>query len=282
MKKFTKMFMALGVSAVLAACGNGSSSMINVITREEGSGTRDAFTEITGVADGDEDYTVQTADVQNGTDQVLSNVASNPAAIGYISLGSLNDTVKAVKIDDVEATEENVSNGDYPVQRPFNVVTKKDGELSDVAQDFMDFILSKQGQEIVLDHDYVPLDTDTDYEASGQTGTIKVSGSTSVGPLMESLAEEYKKLNSGVEIEITQNGSSAGVEAAGNGSSDLGMASRELKAEETDVESTVIAKDGIAVIVNKENTVDNLTLDDLKTIFTGESVDWTEFQSDTQ
>lgn len=282
MKKFTKMFMALGVSAVLAACGNGSSSMINVITREEGSGTRDAFTEITGVADGDEDYTVQTADVQNGTDQVLSNVASNPAAIGYISLGSLNDSVKAVKIDDVEATEENVSNGDYPVQRPFNVVTKTDGELSDVAQDFMDFILSKQGQEIVLDHDYVPLDTDTDYEASGQTGTIKVSGSTSVGPLMESLAEEYKKLNSGVEIEITQNGSSAGVEAAGNGSSDLGMASRELKAEETDVESTVIAKDGIAVIVNKENTVDNLTLDDLKTIFTGESVDWTEFQSDTQ
>ncbi|MGX7347993.1 substrate-binding domain-containing protein [Aerococcus vaginalis] len=282
MKKFTKMFMALGVSAVLAACGNGSSSMINVITREEGSGTRDAFTEITGVADGDEDYTVQTADVQNGTDQVLSNVASNPAAIGYISLGSLNDTVKAVKIDDVEATEENVSNGDYPVQRPFNVVTKKDGELSDVAQDFMDFILSKQGQEIVLDHDYVPLDTDTDYEASGQTGTIKVSGSTSVGPLMESLAEEYKKLNSGVEIEITQNGSSAGVEAAGNGSSDLGMASRELKAEETDVESTVIAKDGIAVIVNKENTVDNLTLDDLKAIFTGESVDWTEFQSDAQ
>lgn len=282
MKKFTKMFMALGVSAVLAACGNGSSSMINVITREEGSGTRDAFTEITGVADGDEDYTVQTADVQNGTDQVLSNVASNPAAIGYISLGSLNDTVKAVKVDDVEATEENVSNGDYPVQRPFNVVTKKDGELSDVAQDFMDFILSKQGQEIVLDHDYVPLDTDTDYEASGQTGTIKVSGSTSVGPLMESLAEEYKKLNSGVEIEITQNGSSAGVEAAGNGSSDLGMASRELKAEETDVESTVIAKDGIAVIVNKENTVDNLTLDDLKAIFTGESVDWTEFQSDAQ
>lgn len=282
MKKFTKMFMALGVSAVLAACGNGSSSMINVITREEGSGTRDAFTEITGVADGDEDHTVQTADVQNGTDQVLSNVASNPAAIGYISLGSLNDTVKAVKIDDVEATEENVSNGDYPIQRPFNVVTKKDGELSDVAQDFMDFILSQQGQEIVLDHDYVPLDTDTDYEASGQTGTIKVSGSTSVGPLMESLAEEYKRLNSGVEIEITQNGSSAGVEAASNGSSDLGMASRELKAEETDVESTVIAKDGIAVIVNKENTVDNLTLDDLKAIFTGESVDWTESQSDAQ
>lgn len=275
MKKFTKMFMALGTSVLLAACSDLPSDAINMVTREEGSGTRDAFTEITGVTQNDDDMTTPAAIHYNSTDGVLSYVADDPFSIGYVSLGSLNDSVKALKVEGVEATEANVAAGNYKVQRPFNIITKKDKGLSDVAQDFLDFILSKQGQQIVSESGYVPLDVDDEYQPSGMTGTVKISGSTSVGPVVESLAEEYQKLNPDIKgIEINQNGSGAGIQAASNGSSDFGMASRELKDNEKDVEATVIARDGIAVIVNKENPVDDITLNVLKDIYTGKTNSW--------
>ena len=190
----------------LASCGGGGSSSgedITVISREEGSGTRDAFTELTGVLQDDVDRTVDTAEISNSTSVVTQSVAGNPAAIGYISLGSLDDTVKAVKVDGVEATVDNVKSGDYKLQRPFNIVTN--GEVSELAQDFINYIMSSDGQAIIEEEGYIMTDENAPaYEASGLTGTITLAGSTSVSPVMEVLADEYKALNSGVTIEIQQ------------------------------------------------------------------------------
>ncbi|AMB99423.1 phosphate ABC transporter substrate-binding protein [Aerococcus urinaehominis] len=281
LNKLSKLILSLGAVATLAACGGGSAQDgIFVISREEGSGTRDAFTEITGVLDeNDVDNTDPNATIQNGTDQVITAVSEDPNAIGYISLGSLNDSVKALQVEGVAPSEEAVADGSYKIARPFNIVYKDN--LEGAAKDFHDFIFSAEGQQIALDEGYVPVKSDAAaYAGDGsQSGTINVVGSTSVAPVLEKMAEEYMKLNSGVQVNITANGSSAGVEAAQNGTADIGMASRALSEEEAGkVTGEAIAMDGIAVIVNNDNQVSNLSLDQVRDIFTGTITSWTEVQ----
>ena len=274
--------------ASLAGCGStGSSSStggfdtksnISVITREDGSGTRSAFIELTGVQeekDGTKtDNTLSSAIVQSSTQAVLTGVAGDPTAIGYISLGSLNDTVKAAKIDGVEPTSETVKDGSYKISRPFNIATKDN--LSEAAQNFIDYILSKEGQEIV-NKDYVEaVDNAEPFAGAKGKGKVKVGGSTSVSPVMEKLAEAYQKVNKYVTFEVNTSDSSTGMSQAAEGTVDIGMASRELKDSETakGIKGTVIAKDGIAVIVNKSNTVEDIKLDQLKGIYTGSITTW--------
>lgn len=292
----TALFGVLAVSA-FAGCGGASSSSngssdagsdaakfdasktISVVTREEGSGTRDAFTELTGVLvkDGDNktDNTTTSAVTINSTEAVITNVKDNDAAIGYISLGSLNDTVKALKIGGVEATADNVKSGDYAVSRPFNIAYK--GELSDVAQDFVDYIMSSEGQKIVSDNGYVTVSENAAYSGKKPSGKISVAGSSSVSPVMEKLAEAYQKVNTNAKVEIQTSDSSAGMQSAMGGTCDIGMASRDLKDEEKNaLKVETIAKDGIAVIVNKANTCDDLTLDQVKSIYTGETTVWSD------
>ena len=292
----TALFGVLAVSA-FAGCGgahsssNGSSDAgsdaakfdasktISVVTREEGSGTRDAFTELTGVLvkDGDNktDNTTTSAVTINSTEAVITNVKDNEAAIGYISLGSLNDTVKALKIGGVEATADNVKSGDYAVSRPFNIAYK--GELSDVAQDFVDYIMSSDGQKIVSDNGYVTVSENAAYSGKKPSGKISVAGSSSVSPVMEKLSEAYQKVNTNAKVEIQTSDSSAGMQSAMGGTCDIGMASRDLKDEEKSaLKVETIAKDGIAVIVNNANTCDDLTLDQVKSIYTGETTVWSD------
>ncbi len=253
--------------------------IINVVSREDGSGTRGAFIEIVGIlekdANGNEvDRTYEEAIIQNGTDAILTTVAGDEYAIGYISLGSLNDSVKAVKIEGVEPTSENVQNGSYKISRPFNVAYK--GELSGLAKDFMDFILSAEGQQIVVDKGYVQASTSpAAYAGEAQSGNLVVAGSTSVTPVMEKLAEAYQELHSGVTIEIQSSGSSAGMTAAMEGTAELGMASRDLKdSEKAELKYNAIAIDGIAVIANNANPIDDLTMDEVKAIYIGEATEW--------
>lgn len=272
----------------LAGCGStGSSSStggfdtksnISVITREDGSGTRSAFIELTGVQeekDGTKtDNTLSSAIVQSSTQAVLTGVAGDPTAIGYISLGSLNDTVKAAKIDGVEPTSETVKDGSYKISRPFNIATKDN--ISEAAQNFIDYILSKEGQEIV-NKDYVEaVDNAEPFAGAKGNGKVKVGGSSSVSPVMEKLAEAYQKVNKDVTVEVNTSDSSTGMSQAAEGTVDIGMASRELKDSETakGIKGTVIAKDGIAVIVNKSNTVEDIKLDQLKGIYTGSITTW--------
>jgi len=292
----TALFGVLAVSAFAGCGGAGSSSngssdagsdaakfdaskTISVVTREEGSGTRDAFTELTGVLvkDGDNktDNTTTSAVTINSTEAVITNVKDNEAAIGYISLGSLNDTVKALKIGGVEATADNVKSGDYAVSRPFNIAYK--GELSDVAQDFVDYIMSADGQKIVSDNGYVTVSENAAYSGKKPSGKISVAGSSSVSPVMEKLAEAYQKVNTNAKVEIQTSDSSAGTQSAMGGTCDIGMASRDLKDEEKSaLKVETIAKDGIAVIVNNANTCDDLTLDQVKSIYTGETTVWSD------
>ncbi|MDD5796241.1 MAG: substrate-binding domain-containing protein [Oscillospiraceae bacterium] len=256
-----------------------TSKQITVVTREEGSGTRDAFTELTGVLvkDGDKktDKTVTSAVTINSTEAVITNVKDNEAAIGYISLGSLNDSVKAVKIDGVEATAEKVKSGDYSISRPFNIAYK--GQLSEVAQDFVNYILSADGQKVVEDNGYVAVSEEKAYSGSKPSGKIVVAGSSSVSPVMEKLAEAYQAVNTNANVEIQTSDSSAGMQAAMEGTCDIGMASRELKDEEVSLLTpTTIAKDGIAVIVNNANTCETLTKDQVKSIYTGETTLWSD------
>lgn len=293
--KLSKLTLTLGAGLALAACGADSSSSgssenaegfdtsqtINVISREDGSGTRGAFTEITGVlvseGDTETDNTYSGATIQNSTSGVMTTVAGDPASIGYISLGSLDDSIKAVTIEGVEATAETVQDSSYAIARPFNIA--HNGELSEVAEDFWSYIMSAEGQEIVVGEGYVESVTDAPaYEATeGMSGNISVVGSTSVTPVMEVLVEEYTALNPEVTIDITSNGSSAGMTAAMDGSADIGMASRELKDEELDVlTAEPLAIDGIAVVVNPENTIEDLTMEQVKQIFTGEVTTWDE------
>lgn len=260
-----------------------SGESINVVSREDGSGTRGAFVELFGVEQEDEngetvDMTTESASITNSTAVMMTTVAGDANAIGYISLGSLDDSVKAVKIDGAEATVDNVKSGDYKVSRPFNVVTNSNTELSDVAQDFMNFILSSDGQAVVAEEGYIPLDGGEAYTASNLSGTVTVAGSSSVTPVMEKLAEAYQALNPDVTIEVNQSDSTTGVTSAIEGACDLGMASRDLKDSETSegAQATVIATDGIAVIVNPESVVEDLTSDQVKQIFTGEITSWSE------
>lgn len=292
MKK-CKLFSVLtlaGLTALvgLSACGksNGgfssasssASGNISVVSREDGSGTRGAFVELFGVQEeqnGEKvDLTTDKAIVTNSTSVMLTTVAGDKSAIGYASLGSLDDTVKVLKIDGTEASVANIKAGSYKISRPFNIVTKD--KISKAAQDFINFILSSDGQAVVEENGYIPLDDTKAYQSSVDSGKIVVSGSSSVTPVMEKLKEAYSKVNSKVEVEIQQSDSSTGITNAIEGTADIGMASRDLKDEETSkgVSSTVIAMDGIAVIINKDNKVDGLTSEQVKTIFTGKTTSW--------
>lgn len=258
-----------------------TSSDISVVSREDGSGTRGAFIELFGVeekdANGDKvDYTTDEAIIANSTEIVMTTVAGDDYAIGYSSLGSLNDTVKAVKIDGAEPTADNINNGSYTISRPFNIATK--GDVSDVAQDFINYIMSADGQQIIEDNGYIKASDAGAFESNGASGKIVVAGSSSVTPVMEKLQEAYQKVNSGAEIEIQESDSTTGMTAAMDGTCDIGMASRELKDTEIDggLTATVIAKDGIAIIVNKNNPTEDLAKDQVNSIFRGEVTTWDE------
>ncbi|MHB1315983.1 MAG: substrate-binding domain-containing protein [Christensenellales bacterium] len=282
---------AILMIGTLAGCGTGkndsgdtfdTSREITVVSREEGSGTRGAFIELMGIekkdASGNKvDYTTEEAVISNSTSVVMTTVAGNEYSIGYISLGSLNDTVKALKIEGVEATAENIKNGAYVVSRPFNIATK--GELDAASADFIKFILSAQGQKVVADNKYIAVDDAApQYAASGITGKIVVAGSSSVTPVMEKLREAYIKLNPDVTIEVQQSDSTTGMTSAIDGICQIGMASRALKDSELQAGLTpaVIAMDGIAVIANKANPTEGLTKEMVRQIFTGEVLTWDE------
>lgn len=272
---FTGMMIA---GTMLSSCG--ASSTINVISREDGSGTRGAFIELTGIEEKDDkgnktDKTTTEAMILKSTDVVLTQVAGDEQAIGYVSLGSLNDTVKAVKVDGAEPNVESIENGKYNIVRPFNIV--ENGTLSQPAQDLHNFIMSAEGQKIIEDNGYIAVNKSAEaFKSNGASGKVIVGGSTSVTPVMEKLTEAYQKLNSNVKIEVQTSDSSSGVKDAISKTVDIGMASRELKDTETSqgVQGITIAKDAIAVIVNKNNDIDDLTLDQIKGIYTGELTSW--------
>ena len=280
MKKMLCGAAALCLMASAAVAEFDAGKLIDVISREDGSGTRGAFVELTGVEqkiDGKKvDMTTEDAQITNNTAVMMTTVAGDTYAIGYISLGSLNDSVKAVKVAGVEATAENVKSGAYKVARPFNIAWKEDA-LSDAGKDFIAYILSSEGQAIVNANGYVGSDDAAAYEAAGVTGKVVVAGSSSVSPVMEKLAEAYMAANTGVEIEIQTSDSTTGMTSAMEGSCEIGMASRELKeAEAAELESTAIAMDGIAVIVNNDNPVEDLSLEQIGAIYTGETTAWNE------
>ncbi len=257
-----------------------SSNDITIVSREDGSGTRGAFIELFGIEekkDGEKvDMTTDDAQITNSTSVMLTTVAGDDYAIGYVSLGSLNDTVKALKIDGEEATEQNIKDGKYKICRPFNIATKK-GTDNEVAKDFIAYIMSKEGQQVISDNGYIGDDSAEAYAGSKPSGKAVVGGSSSVSPVMEKLIEAYKKVNTGAEIELQTTDSTTGMTSAIDGSYDIGMASRELQDEEKDkLDSQVIATDGIAVIVNKNNTTDELSSDQVKTIYTGDATTWDE------
>lgn len=263
------------------AAGGSMEGAIDVISREDGSGTRGAFIELFGVeqkdASGEKvDYTTDDAEITNSTEVMITSVAGDKQAIGYISLGSLNDSVKALKIDGAAATVDDIKDGTYKIARPFNIVTT--GEVSDVAQDFINFIFSEEGQKVVEDNGYISQGNQGAYTASGKSGKVTVAGSSSVTPVMEKLAEAYKAQNSEVTVEVQQSDSTTGVTSALEGVCDIGMASRDLKEEETakGAQGQVIAMDGIAVVVNNENPVDDLSSEQVKDIYVGDTTDWSD------
>lgn len=270
-----------GCAGSNSARGDGARNGINVLSREDGSGTRSAFIELFGIeqenADGRKmDLTTDGAQVTNSTAVMMTTVSQDVSAIGYISLGSLNDTVKAAKIDGSDATPENVKSGAYKVSRPFNIVTKED--LSETAQDFVDFIMSAEGLAVVEEEGYISVDGAQAYAGSKPAGKVVVAGSSSVAPVMEKLSEAYMKINTDAEIEVQQSDSTTGINSADEGLCDIGMASRSLQDSEQELGlvSTVIATDGIAVIINKDNEVSDLTSDQVREIYTGEVTKWSD------
>ena len=270
-------------SEVAPAANFDADQDITVISREDGSGTRGAFIELTGVeeknADGQKvDNTTEAAAIQSSTNGVMTAVANDETAIGYISLGSLNESVKAVKVGGVAASAETVQDGSYTLARPFNIVTN--GEASDpVAVDFIAYCLSKDGQALATEEGYVGSEGE-DYTSTQPEGKITVGGSSSVSPLMEKLIEAYKTVNPNAELELLTSDSTTGVSGALDGSYTIGMASRELKDSETEggAVATVLALDGIAVVVNPANTVEDLTVDQIKGVYTGELTVWSDLQ----
>ena len=259
------------------------SGEINVVSREDGSGTRGAFIELVGVEKKDEegnkvDYTTDLAEITNSTSVMMTTVAGNKYAIGYISLGSLNDTVKALKVDGVEPSVDTVKSGEYKIARPFNIATTEG--LSEVAQDFINFILSDEGQAVVSEKGYISIAQGTSYEATGLSGKITVAGSSSVTPVMEALKEAYVALNPDITIEVQQSDSTTGMTSAIEGICDIGMASRELKDSELEagLTATQIAMDGIVIIVNNENSLEEITTEQICSNYVGETTDWSEVQ----
>lgn len=256
-----------------------AAEMIAVYSREDGSGTRGAFIELFGIEQKDEsgekvDYTTDEAVITNSTDVMLTSVSGDTYGIGYVSLGSLNDTVKAIQIDGAEATVENIKSGAYAIARPFNIATN--GEVSEVAQDFINYIMSAEGQAVITENGYIGSDDAAAFESNGATGKVVVGGSSSVSPVMEKLIEAYKAVNAEAEIELQTSDSTTGMTGASDGTLDIGMASRELKDSEVEagLTATQIAMDGIAVVVNQENPVENLSAETVKGIFTGEITEW--------
>ena len=297
MKKFLALTATVAMVASMAVgCGNSGNSDktdgkaetefdaandISVVSREDGSGTRGAFIELFGIEEKDAsgekvDNTTEEANITNSTSVMLSTVADNEYAIGYVSLGSLNDTVKALKVDGAEPTEENIKSGEYKVARPFNIATK--GDVSEVAQDFINFILSTEGQAVVSESGYIALDNVQAYAGSKSAGKVSIAGSSSITPVMEKLKEAYLKVNPSAEIEIQESDSTTGMTSVADGICDIGMASREVKEEELakGLKATVIATDGIAVIVNKANTLDDITSDQVKSLYGGDALSWDE------
>ena len=301
MKKFIAVLATVGMVAALAAgCGSGddasadkgtktgsassdwdSSNDITIVSREDGSGTRGAFVELFGIqqeVDGEKvDMTTVDAQVTNNTSVMLTTVAGDEYAIGYVSLGSLDESVKALKIDGAEATEENIENGSYKVSRPFNIAVKE-GADNEVANDFITYIMSTEGQKIVADNGYIPVADTKAYDGTKPSGSAVVGGSSSVSPVMEKLIEAYKSVNPNAKIELQASDSTTGMTSTLEGSYDIGMASRELKEEEVGqgLQATVIATDGIAVIVNNDNPTEELSSDQVKAIYTGETYTWDE------
>ena len=298
MKKLTATLLLIALATLmLSACsgeygsntqGNNSSSSsefnsgkeIAVISREDGSGTRGAFIELFGIEQKNDDgtkkdLTTKEAIIAKQTDVMMTNITGNQFAIGYISLGSLNDMVKALQIENVAPTAENVKNESYPIARPFNIATK--GEVTTVTQDFIDFIMSADGQEVVAKSYIAVSDNAPAYAGNKPSGKIVVAGSSSVNPIMEKLKEAYLAINPNASIEIQMSDSSAGITGTIDGTCDIGMASRALKDSETEqLNSTQIALDGIAVIVNHSNPAEGLTKEQVKAIFTGEVIKWSE------
>lgn len=283
MKKITMLLVFTMMIVIFSGCTGEKFSLendITVISREEGSGTRGAFIELFGIEKKDSsgskvDKTVSSADINDSTGIVLTNVSQNKNAIGYVSLGALNEMVKALKIDGVEPTAENIKNGSYKIARPFNIATKEN--LSTVAQDFIKYILSADGQAVVVENGYIAVQT-TEYISTKPSGKIVVAGSSSVTPVMEKLKEAYNLINPNATIEIQQSDSTTGMNNVADGICDIGMASRELKDSEkqSGLKATVIALDGIVVIVNKENTIDSLSTEQVKSIYTGISTKWSD------
>lgn len=288
LKSASKWMTTLSLTLVLAACGGGNSSgessggefdtsqNIHVVSREEGSGTRDAFTESVGLLDeNDNDQTYDGATIQNSTNGVMQAVSNDETAVGYVSVGSLSDAVKPVTVNGVEPTNETISSGEYEISRNFNIMHGE--ELSDAAQDFWDFIMSQEGQSIVEENGYVPIDSEAPaFEGGDVEGTVTINGSTSVEPLMQAISDAYSEINPDVTFEISATGSSAGVQAAIDGTADIGMASREVEPEEEEQLNTVapLGVDGVAVVVNNANAVQDLALEDITGIFGGDITTW--------
>lgn len=294
-KRFAAVAMSVMCMGTMVACGSsgsasndsktgsaGSSSKsqtITVVSREDGSGTRGAFIELFGIEEKDAsgkkvDNTTDDATITNSTEVMMTTVAGDEAAIGYTSLGALNSSIKELKVDGAEATAANVKSGTYKISRPFNIATK--GTVSEVTQDFINYILSEDGQKIVESNGYISQGNSGVFTSNGASGKIVVAGSSSVTPVMQKLLEAYQKVNTGAKIELQENDSTTGMTAAIDGTCDIGMASRELKDSEKSAGLTnqVIALDGIAVIVNNKNSASNITSEQVKAIFTGETTDW--------
>lgn len=288
MRKILALLISVVTVGMLFTSCSGNSKFdttkeISVISREDGSGTRGAFIELMGIEEKDaagnkKDKTTKEALIANKTDVMMTTVAGDPLAIGYVSLGSLkdNETVKAMKIDGTQATVESIKNGSYKISRPFNIATK--GEVQGIAKDFIDYILSSDGQTVVA-YSYIAINDDNSegYKGTKPAGKIVVAGSSSVTPLMEKLKEAYLKINTNAEIEIQMSDSSSGMNAVNDGTCDIGMASRELKDSEKETLTSIkIALDGIVMIVNNKNTVETLTSEQVKNIYTGSATKWSE------
>ena len=263
--------------SVLGGCKKVDNKSITLVSREDGSGTRGAFVDLFKIEEEVKghtyDRTYERAEITNSTSVMMTTIAGDANAIGYISLGVLNSTVKALKINGVEANEENIKSGKYNIVRQFNIVVKDD--LSQVAKDFIDYIMSKEGQEIVSKERYVSIKI-KEYDSKKPKGRISIAGSSSVAPLMEALVEEYKKVNENAVIELQQNDSTTGINSTIEGICDIGMSSRELKDKElrSGIKSIPIARDGIVVIINNSNKINSLDEDSVRKIFTGEIKSW--------
>lgn len=275
------MMIAAVMTAGCAMSAVAAEGDITICSREDGSGTRGAFIELFGIEETNEDgekidNTTEAAKITNSTAVMMSTVEGDVNAIGYISLGSLNDSVTALKIDGVEASAENILSGDYKVVRPFNIAAKD--EISDAAADFIAYILSEEGQAVIAEEGYISVGEPEAFAGGAAEGKVVVAGSSSVTPVMEKLAEAYKAQNDKVEIEVQQSDSTAGMTSAIDGLCDIGMASRELKDSELEagLTPTVIAQDGIAVIVNNDSGVTEMTSEQVKAIYTGEITTWEE------